>query len=234
MAARSLIVAGASLAMMLAAQLALAQSGSNGIYGGYVGSDQWMQNQNDMARDRVRMDALQRGGASGGCNQLPQGWARVDATVHFPASYGGYAGWVNTAELLPVGRDLKAFLASHSVTGAFVRPALRASASTVTTRVCAPAGQRFWLIVDSGMARVAVGQLAMGSAGASDTVSLTAPPLSKSNDSQARSAPSIRVAPIATSPFQKPAVDNSWKAPTVDDSWKPPTVGSGFVPPGSR
>lgn len=234
MVTRSLIVAGASLAMMLAAQLALAQSGSNGVYGGYVGSDQWMNEENDLARDRVRMDALQRGGSSGGCNQLPQGWARVDATVHFPTSYGGYAGWVNTAELLPVGRDLKAFVASHSVEGAFVRPALRASASTVTTRVCAPAGQRFWLVVDSGMARVAIGQLTMGSAGASDKVSLTAPPLHSSNGSQASAEPPSRVPSIPTSPFHGPAVDNSWKAPTVDNGWKPPTVGPGFVPPGSR
>lgn len=234
MMARCLMMVVATLAMMLAPQFALAQSSSNGVYGGYVGSDQWMQNQNEMARDRVSMDAMRRGGSSGGCNQLPPGWARIDATVHFPASYGGYAAWVNSAELLPVGRDLKAFLHSHSVQGAFVRPALRASGGAVTTRVCAPAGQRFWLVVDSGMARVAIGQLTMGGAGASDKVSLTAPPLHSSNGSQANAAAPSRIPSIATSPFQKPTMDNSWKAPTVDNSWKPPTVGPGFVPPGSR
>lgn len=76
----------------------------------------------------------------------------------FPAAYRGYLAWVNSAELLPVGDDLQAFLKGGNVPGACVRRAGR-SGMTVTSPMCAPAGRAYWLVVDSGMAKVAIGQV---------------------------------------------------------------------------
>lgn len=126
------------------------------------------------AARRVMMHALQ-GGNQGGCHPLPAGWSTVTATVHFPSSYGGYGEWVNNAELLPAGENLQAFLKSHSG-GHFYQTAF-GSGSTVHTTLCAPAGYRYWLIVDSGSAKVAVGSVTLLRPGATYHATLTAPPI---------------------------------------------------------
>jgi hypothetical protein len=145
------------------------------------GTPEWDRMQNNAARDAVRLDALRSrsgDGVRGGCNTLPAGWARLDAVVDFPAEYRGYPAWVNSAELLPVGSNLKAYLAHGDVPGAYVRPALH-DGMRVSTRMCAPGGRSYWLIVDSGMARVAIGQVRLGAPGSTTRVTMTAPPLHK-------------------------------------------------------
>ncbi len=129
------------------------------------------------AAQRVMLDALQHGATHGGCSALPAGWARLLGTVRFPKAYGGYPQWVNSAELLPVGDNLKAFVKSGSARGAFTRPALRVGDWTVTMTMCAPAGFAYWVLVDSGMARVVVGEIAFARAGATYRRTFTAPPL---------------------------------------------------------
>jgi hypothetical protein len=179
------VLAAAAVALLACgaagARPALAQSSTSGVYGGYLGSQQWMRDQNNLARERAMNQALsaRNGGTQGGCAQLPAGWAAVDATVQFPASYGGYAGWVNTAELLPVGSDLGSFIKTGHDSHAFTRPALRAGANAVTSHMCAPGQRAYWVIVDSGMARVAVGRIQVGPGPGPYRVSLTAPPLNK-------------------------------------------------------
>lgn len=126
------------------------------------------------AARRVMMQALQ-GGNHGGCHPLPAGWSMLHAVVHFPSSYGGYGDWINNAELLPVSDDLQGFLHSHSG-GPFIQPAF-GSGSQVQTNVCAPAGFTYWLIVDSGMAKVAIGRVTILKAGTTYRANLTAPPL---------------------------------------------------------
>lgn len=126
------------------------------------------------AARRVMMHALQQPN-QGGCSHLPGGWSTVTATVNFPSSYGGYGEWVNTAELLPVGANLQAFLKSHSG-GHFVQTAY-GSNSAVHTTLCAPAGYSYWLVVDSGTAKVAVGRVTLLRPGRAYRASLTAPPL---------------------------------------------------------
>jgi hypothetical protein len=126
------------------------------------------------AARRVMMHALQSGN-HGGCQPLPGGWSTLTATVRFPQSYGGYGEWVNNAELVPNGQNLQAFLNSH--TGRpFVQPAFGTN-SSVRTTVCAPAGFTYWLVVDSGSAKVAIGRVTMLHAGRTYRVTLTAPPL---------------------------------------------------------
>lgn len=129
------------------------------------------------AARRVMMDALQHGGNHGGCAPLPAGWAVLDATVRLPASYGGYGAWVNIAELLPSGENLSRFLKSHSG-GSFYRTA-SGSERSVRTVLCAPAGFTYWLIVDSGSAKVAVGKVTLLHAGRTYRVVLTAPPFGR-------------------------------------------------------
>ena len=130
------------------------------------------------AARRVMMDALQRGGNHGGCAPLPSGWAVVDATVRFPASYGGYGAWVNIAELVPSSENLPRFLKSHSG-GPFYRTA-SGSERSVHTLLCAPAGFSYWLVVDSGSAKVAVGRVTLLRAGRTYRVVLNAPPFGRS------------------------------------------------------
>lgn len=126
------------------------------------------------AARRVMMHALQAGN-HGGCHPLPGGWATLSATVRFPQSYGGYGEWVNNAELVPNGQNLQAFLNSHTG-GPFVQPAYGTN-SRVSTTVCAPAGFTYWLVVDSGTAKVAVGRVTMLRPSRTYRVTLTAPPL---------------------------------------------------------
>lgn len=126
------------------------------------------------AAERVMMQALAHGN-HGGCHPLPNGWATVSATVVFPASYNGYGEWVNNAELLPAGDNLASFLKSHSG-GHFYQTAFGNDRSVHTT-LCAPAGFRYWLIVDSGEAKVAIGRVTLLRAGHAYRVTMTAPPL---------------------------------------------------------
>lgn len=126
------------------------------------------------AARRVMMHALQSGN-QGGCSPLPAGWSTITATVNFPASYGGYGEWVNNAELLPVGENLKDFLNSHDG-GHFIQTAYGTN-SAVHTTLCAPAGFTYWLIVDSGSSKVAIGRLTLLRPGRAYRTSLTAPPL---------------------------------------------------------
>ncbi|MGC8486035.1 MAG: hypothetical protein ACP5O6_10465, partial [Candidatus Baltobacteraceae bacterium] len=129
------------------------------------------------AARRVMMDALQHGGNHGGCSPLPNGWAMLDATVRLPVSYGGFGDWVNIAELLPSSENLARFLKSHSG-GPFYRTAT-GSERRVHTVLCAPAGFTYWLVVDSGSAKVAVGRVTLKDPGRVYRVVLTAPPLGR-------------------------------------------------------
>jgi hypothetical protein len=126
------------------------------------------------AARRVMMHALQ-GGNQGGCYPLPSGWSSVSATVNFPASYGGYGEWVNNAELLPVSDNLSAFLGSHSP-GHFVQTAV-GTGTSVRTTLCAPAGFTYWLVVDSGTAKVAIRKVTLSQPGRAYKLSAEAPPL---------------------------------------------------------
>lgn len=128
------------------------------------------------AARRVMMQALQHGN-QGGCTSLPAGWSTVTATVRFPASYNGYGEWVNNAELLPVGENLKDFLNSHDG-GHFIQTAYGTN-SAVHTTLCAPAGYTYWLVVDSGTAKVAVGRVTLLRPGRAYRVTLEAPPLAQ-------------------------------------------------------
>lgn len=126
------------------------------------------------AARRVMMHALQSG-HQGGCASLPAGWSSVRAVVRFPASYGGYGSWVNDAELLPVGANLQQFLNGHSG-GRFIQPAVGNDRS-VSSTLCAPAGFSYWLIVDSGTAKTAIGRVTILRPGRAYRVVMTAPPL---------------------------------------------------------
>ena len=138
--------------------------------------------QNHLANEALANSALKRahgGGAGGGCNSLPTGWATLDVTVQFPANYGGYASWVNTAELLPVGSDVDSFLKSGNGPVVGFRPALHRGKDIITSKLCAPAGRAYWVIVDSGRQRIVVGQVNVSDPGGPFQVSLAAPPLKR-------------------------------------------------------
>lgn len=131
-------------------------------------------------QNRVRMDALARrhGGNPGGCTPLPSGWSALNVVVSFPSSYGGYAGSVNTAELVPANEDAGSYAkGGPQPPGTMVRPAWRAGSGAVQTSMCAPAGGQYWLLVDSGMARVLIGKLTVGTAPGPYNLRGNAPPL---------------------------------------------------------
>ncbi|MHB1571652.1 MAG: hypothetical protein ACYC0H_20945, partial [Solirubrobacteraceae bacterium] len=144
------------------------------------------------AARRVMMNALQHGGNHGGCAPLPRGWAVLNATVRLPASYGGYGAWVNIAELLPASENLAGFLKSHSG-GPFYRTA-SGSERSVHTVLCAPAGFTYWLVIDSGSAKVAVGRVTLQRPGRTYRVVLTAPPFGRAERTPAP-APSAAARP---------------------------------------
>ena len=144
------------------------------------------------AARRVMMNALQHGGNHGGCAPLPGGWSVLNATVRLPASYGGYGAWVNIAELLPASDNLAGFLKSHSG-GPFYRTA-SGSERSVHTVLCAPAGFTYWLVIDSGSAKVAVGRVTLRRPGRTYRVVLTAPPFGRAANTPAP-APSAAARP---------------------------------------
>ena len=144
------------------------------------------------AARRVMMNALQHGGNHGGCAPLPGGWSVLNATVRLPASYGGYGAWVNIAELLPASDNLAGFLKSHSG-GPFYRTA-SGSERSVHTVLCAPAGFTYWLVIDSGSAKVAVGRVTLQRPGRTYRVVLTAPPFGRAASTPAP-APSAAATP---------------------------------------
>lgn len=187
------------------------------------------------AEQGVAQDALARahaGGNRGGCRPLPAGWAAFDVTVDFPKAYAGYPAWVNFAELLPGNADVKAYVAGANPPGVLMRPALRAGAMAVRSHLCAPAGQRYWLVVDSGMAKVAIGRISLGAAPGPYTFTMTAPPLGQQPRSFATS--SSRPAPVgmpSTGTDAPPQTTRTQPVPT--GAYAPPTTGPGFVPPGS-
>ncbi|TAM62434.1 PDZ domain-containing protein [bacterium] len=166
---RRLLVAAISTAIALGASALPAGAQYGPATAAGVNADQ------AAAQRRVMMDALQGGGNHGGCTPLPSGWSSLSARVNFPDAYGGYGGWVNMAELLPTSQDLAGFLKSHSG-GPFNRTA-GGTSSAVHTELCAPAGFSYWLIVDSGTAKVAVGRVTLSQPGHAYHVTLTAPPL---------------------------------------------------------
>ncbi|MHB8140595.1 MAG: PDZ domain-containing protein [Vulcanimicrobiaceae bacterium] len=171
------------------------------------------------AARRVMMHALQSGGNHGGCHPLPAGWSMLLATVRFPSSYGGYGEWINNAELLPVSDNLSRFLKSHSG-GPFYQPA-EGTGARVHTALCAPAGYTYWLVVDSGMAKVAIGRVTILRPGRTYRVTLTAPPLHTSQTALPRTA-----APAATTPVP------SWDTPYAEArlrSWLVPVPSMGIA-----
>ncbi|MHB8147515.1 MAG: hypothetical protein ACYDGM_09705 [Vulcanimicrobiaceae bacterium] len=169
------------------------------------------------AARRVMMDALQTGGNHGGCHPLPAGWSMLSAVVRFPPSYGGYGEWINNAELLPVSDNLPRFLKSHSG-GPFFQPA-EGSGSRVHTILCAPAGFGYWLVVDSGTAKVAIGRVTILRPGRTYRVTLTAPPLHSSPHAQAQTS----AAPAATPSWDTPQAEASLK------SWLVPVPSMGIA-----
>lgn len=161
----SLALACAALAVVLCSSRASAQLGPATAAG--LNAD------SAAAARRVMMHALAHG-TQGGCHPLPSGWSMLHAVVHFPDSYGGYGDWVNNAELLPANDDLNGFLHSHSG-GPFMQPAY-GTGNRVQTSLCAPAGFTYWLIVDSGMAKVAIGRVTILKSATTYNADLTAPP----------------------------------------------------------
>lgn len=150
------------------------------------------------AARRVMMQALQSGGNHGGCHPLPTGWSMLSATVRFPSSYGGYGEWINNAELLPVSANLSRFLKSHSG-GPFYQPA-EGTGSRIHTSLCAPAGFTYWLVVDSGTAKVAIGRVTLLRPGRSYRATLIAPPLGTSQTSARHPATASRSSPSWDTP----------------------------------
>lgn len=168
------------------------------------------------AEDRVRMDALQRAhateaGSGAGCRNLPAGWASLDVTVNFPDAYNGYPAWVNSAELLPVADDFDAYLAGGYSPDAMVRPANRAASMSVRTSMCAPVGNTYWLFVDSGRQRIAIGRIKVVHTG-SHALRMTAPPLGETPESK----------PVAGSP-SNPGTD--FGTPSQTDPVQQPVSG---------
>ena len=134
----------------------------------------------ESAQRRTALDALARrhGGNAGGCAPLPRGWTALTVNVRFPREYNGYPAWVNSAELVPAAADVQGYVnGGPQPQGAFVRPALAAGPMAVTSSLCAPAGRRYWFLVDSGRARVLIGAITVGAAPGPYQLNLTAPPL---------------------------------------------------------
>jgi hypothetical protein len=210
-------------AMALIVAFVLAGSGANAQLGPATSAG--VNAEASAAAQRVMIDALRRGATRAGCNTLLPGWSRLAATVRFPKSYGGYPQWVNTAELLPVGDDLASFVKTGTAKGAFVRPAIRVDDSTVQMTMCAPAGFAYWVVVDSGTARVPVGRIAFSAAGTTYRQVFVAPPLGGSSGTSSNAQQSGRgnQTPTTDSGWKPPTSDNSWKPPTSDNSWKPPS-----------
>lgn len=202
--------------------------------------------ENRSLQNAVRNDALRRahGGSRGGCAQLPAGWAAFDVTVNFPKAYAGYPAWVNSAELLPGNADVKGYVAGANPPGVLMRPALRAGSMAVRSHLCAPAGRRYWLIVDSGMARVAVGRIDVGAAPGPYQFNLAAPPLGSGSESTqagesvrgvdaASQSTSGNPPPSSSGDYASPTAGPGYVPPSPSGGFRPPTVGPGFVPPGS-
>ncbi len=134
----------------------------------------------ESAQSRTALDALARRheGNAGGCTPLPRGWTALTVNVSFPREYNGYPAWVNSAELLPANADVQGYAnGGPQPQGTLVRPALVAGPMAVTTSLCAPAGRRYWFLVDSGRARVLIGAITVGAAPGPYQLNLTAPPL---------------------------------------------------------
>ncbi len=146
--------------------------------------------------------------------------------MRFPASYGGYPAWVNTADLLPVTGDLDSFIKTGQAPGALQRPALRAGSDSVISHMCAPAEKDYWVIVDSGRQRVAVGRVTLGPGPGPYRVSLDAPPIGQSGQGAAKDQPQARSS-------SGPAT-SAYPPPVSSGGWKPPTVGPGYLAPNNH
>lgn len=100
----------------------------------------------------------------------------------------------------------------------------------VRMTLCAPAGFSYWVLVDSGMARVVVGQVRLTRSGVTYRQKFLAPPLGGARESSPAPEPQSR---RPSSRAASPGSDNTWHPPQSDGGWKPPRTGNGWKPPQS-
>lgn len=208
---------------------AIAADAANGAQGGYLGSDLWFQRAREAAANRAAMQALgSRDGARGGCAKLPAGWATVEFTVNFPASYGGYPAWVNSASLVPA-KQVQDYVSGASPATDYTRSARSKDRQTVQTSLCAPANQVYWLVVDSGRQRIAIAPVDLRDATGAFRLVLNAPPIEPPADT---SDTSDTASPPPREPGATPSPgDREYVAPGSDGNWTAPGSGPGYIAP---
>lgn len=107
----------------------------------------------------------------------------MDVLVKFPSEYAGYAGWINTASLLPEGENQEVFIKEGYARERY--DALANAEGEYAVRSYfrgVPGGRIYTLFVGTGRERRAMATLNLGDADGPVKISINAPPLGGSPD----------------------------------------------------
>ncbi len=206
--------AAAMMAMALSAG-ALAQSGSNGVYGGYVGSSRQFQMEMESARNRAAVQhALeQRNGGDQGAGS----GAQVDVHVSFPAEQRGIAN-ITTVSLQPKDEGAHSAL----TLAVFDRQTNAINATFIPKKDVKPGHSYGVVLQDARGGKYPIGEIRVDKSG--QKFELASPLLGQSSSTtQAKAAPE-----------QKQQETSSYTPPKVGSGYVRPQVGAGYVRPQSR
>ncbi len=195
---------------------ALAQkSGSDGVYGGYVGSSRQFQMEMESARNRANLEnALKRGGEEAGGSG-----AQVDVHVSFPAEQRGVAN-ITTVSLQPKDEGAHPAL----TLAVFDRQKNAIDATFIPKKDVQPGHSYEVVLQDARGGKYPIGEIRIAKSGQS--FELAAPLLGQSS-----SATQAQAQPASD---QKAPGTSSYTPPKVGSSYVRPQVGAGYVRPQSR
>ncbi len=194
---------------------ALAQSSSNGVYGGYVGSSSWFASTQRLAIDQAQASAANPGGAGGSQAALPPGYVGFSGQVVFPNGNPFPGG-----RLPDLGIRCRNF-AADSVERA---PKIDQNGAFYTVFKRGQTYDLYWIYYFGGREKFAsIGILPSGPSQRRYTFQYVPQPRASANSSYQRpqAGPQYHP-PQASSGWQPPRADSGWKPPQADSSWRPP------------
>jgi hypothetical protein len=201
----------------------LAQSSSNGVYGGYLGSDAWKNSINEEASRRALMEHnLGRGPTTRG-KGVP-----VAVQIVFPPSQTGIDNLM-VVTLLPENKGAHSAMAiavhnGRTIDGTFIR------------RKGVRGGHSYIVTVDDSMGdRYPIGRIYVRAGEGRQAFRIMAPLLTPNSPHYSTSGPSQPQASRPAAPrYAAPRTVSGYRPPRVGSGFQAPTVGPGFVPPGSN
>lgn len=219
------------LGCLFASSSSIAASSSNGVYGGYVGSDAWANSMNEEASQRALMQHnLERGGNAG--EGVP-----VVVQIVFPPNQTGLS-YITFVTLVPQEKGAHNAMAIAVKNGKTIK-------GTFIPKKDVRGGHSYVVAVDSEMgSRYPIGRIYVKAGRKPQAFTISAPLLTPGSPHYSTSGPaeplisqpatSAYAAPKTGPAYRAPTVGPGFEAPTVGPGFKAPTIGPGFVPPGSN